>query len=64
MMIKINVEELSNVATDGISNLLEDMINDMNDEDYETWLNYHFLTCEEKSILGYSLHGLWIGRKL
>ncbi len=57
------VEILTNVATDGIGYMLKDNIEDLNDEEYQLWLNYHLNTCHEPSLLGYSLHALVVSRK-
>ncbi len=54
---------LHNVGVDGIAFSVADKINSANSENFEKWMDYHYKTCEEQSILGYSLHGLWIGVK-
>lgn len=48
------------VAADGLSELLADKINDMDDESYEKWLNYHYYCCEKPEFLGVSNHLLFI----
>jgi ubiquinone/menaquinone biosynthesis C-methylase UbiE len=58
-----NIETIKNIASDGCAYLLPEQINQATDEEFETWLKYHFETCEEESILGISLHGLYIGTK-
>lgn len=58
------IKMIENIAADGISTLMPDVIDNMNDEEYQVWLRYHFKTCREPSILGYSNHGLYVGRKL
>ncbi|MEG1257216.1 hypothetical protein [Clostridium sp.] len=35
---------------------------EFNDEDFDKWMEYHLETCKEESLLGYSQHGLFIGR--
>lgn len=57
------VKPLHNIATDGIGYLISSKINNSSEENYEKWLQLHFETCEEESLLGYSLHGLFIGSK-
>lgn len=52
-----------NVSTDGISYIMADKINAYSHEQYKKFLHNHLLTCDEKHILGYSLHGLIIARK-
>lgn len=51
------------IATDGLNYTLADTINALNDEEFNSWFYYHLRTCEDKSILGYSSHGLIIGNK-
>lgn len=57
------VELVDHVATDGISPLMKDKIDNMDDNEYKIWLKYHLKTCRERSILGSSSHGLYICRK-
>lgn len=63
MMSQYNVSKLENIGTDGVSILLRDMVNSMDDEQYKVWVNYHLKTCREQSTLGYSNHGLYICKK-
>lgn len=51
------------VATDGLSELLADKINLMDDESYNAWLNYHFYCSEKPEFLGTSNHLLFIAEK-
>ncbi len=53
----------SEVAADGFSELLADMINNMDDVSYELWLNYHFYCSEKPEFLGASNHLLFITEK-
>ena len=57
------VEPLHFVATDGYTNYMRDTISQMDDELFETYLQYHFATCERTDMLGYSNHYLDIFRK-
>ena len=43
--------------------ILNDMVNELSDEEYEGWMKYHLKICGEQSILGYSNHGLYVCRK-
>jgi len=63
MMTEFNCEYVNNVATDGISNFVREYINDLSDEEFAIWLDYHLKTCERKDIQGYSSHMLYICRK-
>ncbi|MCR2044053.1 class I SAM-dependent methyltransferase [Anaerosalibacter massiliensis] len=53
----------SEVAADGLSELLADKINNMDDESYRLWLNYHYYCCEKPEFLGASNHLLFITEK-
>lgn len=58
----INV--LHEVASDGASELLATKINEMDDEDYEQYLRYHFYICEKPELLGMTNHLLFVGEKI
>ena len=58
-----NTEIVAHIGTDGIGYLLSNKINEANKEDFEKWIQFHLQTCEDKSLLGYSLHGLAILQK-
>ncbi len=53
----------SEVATDGLSELLADKINNMDEESYSKWLNYHYYCCEKPEFLGTSNHLLFVAEK-
>ncbi|MDZ5253258.1 class I SAM-dependent methyltransferase [Clostridium sp. LIBA-8841] len=57
------VEIISEIAADGLSELLADKINNMDEEDYNLWLNYHYHCSEKPEFLGYSNHLLFIAEK-
>lgn len=59
-----NTEIVAHISTDGISYLLSNKINEANKEDFEKWIQFHLQTCEDKNLLGYSMHGLVILQKL
>lgn len=61
---RFSVEKVTNIGVDGICHMLSGILNQMKDEDFDCWLNYHLATCQTPSFLGYSLHGLYIGKKL
>ena len=64
MMTKAGLQGLHHLGTDGISPVLAAKINGASEENFIKWLEYHYRSCEEESILGYSLHALYIGRKI
>ncbi|WP_291570471.1 class I SAM-dependent methyltransferase [Clostridium sp. UBA4548] len=62
-MGRFNVDIIDHVATDGISSLLRNSINELSDENYKLWNDYSVTMSREKSLLGISNHGLLICRK-
>ncbi len=63
IMNSYNVEYLHNIATDGISYLLKEYVNELTDEEFKVWLDYHYSTCEREDLQGYSSHMLYICKK-
>ncbi|MCL2462163.1 MAG: hypothetical protein FWF44_05805, partial [Defluviitaleaceae bacterium] len=57
------LEVLHNIGADGISFVIADKVNAAGDEAFGKWMEYIYKHCEEPSTLGYSMHGLLIGRK-
>jgi len=57
------LEVLHNIGADGISFVIAEKINAASDEAFEKWMEYIYRHCEEPSTIGYSMHGLLIGRK-
>lgn len=55
---------LHQVATDGIAPNMPIYINQLSDEEFKIWLDYHFATCERKDLLSYSSHILHICEKI
>lgn len=58
-----NVRHLKNVAIDGLSPVLRDYINVMDEEKFNIYMDYHYKNCERKDLIGYSSHVLYIGKK-
>lgn len=54
---------ITDVGVDGLIYPLYERINSCSDEEFDSYLNYHIKACEQPSILGHSMHGLWIGKK-
>lgn len=63
MLTSAGIQILNEVASDGVSELIADKINSLDDESYDKYLNYHFYCCEKPEMLGRSNHLLFIGRK-
>ncbi len=54
---------IDHIATDGLSRIAREKIDELSDENFSIWCDYHFKTCREKYVLGTSNHGLVIGKK-
>lgn len=55
------VRVLHEVASDGVSELMEGQINAMDEESYRQYLRYHFYVCEKPELLGMTNHLLFVG---
>lgn len=51
------------IASDGLSELLAEKINTLDEYSYSQYLRYHFYCCEKPELLGHSNHLLFIGTK-
>lgn len=63
MIQKAEIQIVKEVASDGVSELLEDKINAMDEESYKQYVRYHLYCCEKPEMLGRSNHLLTIGKK-
>lgn len=63
MLNSCGIKIIHEVASDGVSEMLEDKINAMDDESYEQYLKYHFYCCEKPEMLGHSNHLLLVGKQ-
>lgn len=57
----ISIEDY--IATDGAGRLISEVINEMDEETYKHYINYHLSICNRKDLIGYSGHILAIARK-
>lgn len=64
LMEDFNVKRLHYLASDGCALLLRESIDAMDDEDFHSYLKYHFATCEREDLLGVTSHALDIFKKL
>ena len=60
---KSDVNRLETIAIDGIAEHMQDYINNLSDEEFEIFVNYHLKTCTRKELIGYSAHILEIIEK-
>lgn len=54
---------IDHFAQDGLAPLLYDKVDSFNEKEFETWCNYHYSVCREKSLLGASNHVIIVGKK-
>ena len=57
------VDRIQIVAADGPANYMRQVLNAMDEETYELFIQYHLSTCERPELLGASAHTLDILRK-
>ena len=63
LMNKFDVKKLCYVATDGIGRIMKGDIENMTEEEYQLYVNYHLSICEREDLIGYSGHILSIVEK-
>ena len=59
-----SIEKITNISTSGVAPYFIDIIDNLSDEEFEIWKNYHYNSCERKEVQGFSTHMLFIGKKL
>lgn len=59
-----NIEKINNISTSGVAPHFRNIIDNLSEEEFEIWKNYHFSSCERKEVQGYSTHMLYIGKKI
>ena len=64
LMKNFNTERLHFVGTDMATKYMQNQIDDMDDEFFQLYLNYHFSICERSDMVGVSHHFLDVFRKL
>ena len=60
---KAGIRICHQVAADGVSELLQEMINGLYESSYQQYLRYHFYICEKPECLGMSNRLLFVGEK-
>lgn len=61
---EFGLQIIHHVATDGMKFIIGDVVNELTEDKFNQWMDFHLKTCEDKSILGSSEHGLIIARKI
>lgn len=63
LMNKFDVKKLCYVASDGIGRVMREDIDNMSDDEYKIFVDYHLSICEREDLIGYSGHILSIVEK-
>ena len=63
LLSKADIQICHEVASDGASELLQDLVNGLDEASYQQYLRYHFYICEKPEFLGMSNHLLFVGEK-
>lgn len=61
--VKHGLEKIHSIGTDSIIYSVGSEFKEASDDDFQKYMEYHYLMCEEESSIRASRHGLWIGRK-
>lgn len=64
LMGKFPLAKREHAATDGLSAVMQQTVNRLDEEQFAGWLEYMEVTCRNPYHLGSSLHSLYIGEKL
>lgn len=63
LMNKFDINRLETIAVDGISGNIQDYINNLAQEEFEIFMEYHLKNCHRRELMGYSSHILEIVEK-
>ncbi len=63
-LLNFDLEIIHHIATDGMKFIIGDVINELDEDGFKKWMKFHLSSCEDRTILGSSEHGLIIARKL
>ncbi|MCL2373286.1 MAG: methyltransferase domain-containing protein [Defluviitaleaceae bacterium] len=58
------LEMLHNIGTDGLIYAAKHKLNSASNEDFDRYMEFHYTICEAPDVVGATLHGLWMGRKI
>lgn len=61
---KFNVKELELISADGIATNMAGYVNELDEEEFELYVDYHLKNCSRKELLGFSAHLLVILEKV
>ncbi len=60
---KFQLDKITDAGVDGLIYPLYAQLNEATTEEFNAYMEYHLATCEQPTIIGHSMHGLWVGRK-
>lgn len=60
---KFKLTTIANIGTSGQIYMLMSEINELNTQQFNEFFNYHLRVCQEPSIIGNSMHGLYFAKK-
>lgn len=60
----VGFQKIENIATDGLGRLFSEKINNLTEEEFKVFTDYHLKSCSDETLLGYSNHGLYIAKKI
>lgn len=63
LYIQNGVEIVDHFAQDGSAPSFSHIVDEWNEQQFQTWCDYHYSVCREESILGASNHVIIVGRK-
>ena len=63
IMSHFNVQRLHYVGVDMLTNCFDEAFDEMCDEEFDLYMNYHYSICEREDMIGLSFHMLDIFRK-
>jgi len=61
-LVENGIHLLHEIASDGVSELLSEKINQLDDDDFTQYMRYHLYCCEKPEMLGRSNHLLFVGK--
>lgn len=63
LVSKFNIKKLETIAADGMAPQLQEYINNLSEEEFDIYMDYHLKNCNRKDLIGYSSHILQILEK-
>ncbi len=63
LISQFNIQKLETVAADGIAPQMQEYINNLDEEEFSLFVDYHLKNCMRKELMGYSSHILEIIEK-